>query len=114
MAILALAQTYCAAIADAGPMYESHGVNGDTIRVRFTHAEGLAATGGPPKWFAIAGDDRQFVWAEGRVDGDSVVVSSPRVPHPVAVRYAWVDNPEGVNLYNAAGLPAGPFRTDGW
>ncbi|MEI7782302.1 MAG: sialate O-acetylesterase, partial [Planctomycetota bacterium] len=52
--------------------------------------------------------------ANARIDGQSVVVTSPQVPHPVAVRYAWADNPEGCNLYNAAGLPASPFRSDEW
>jgi sialate O-acetylesterase len=61
--------------------------------------------------FAIAGADERFVWAEARVEGETVVVSSPDVPRPVAVRYGWADNPE-VNLYNGAGLPASPFRTD--
>ena len=68
---------------------------------------------GPVKGFAIAGEDSRFVWADARIDGDTVIVSSPTVPKPVAVRYGWADNPT-VNLYNAAGLPASPFRTDDW
>ena len=63
--------------------------------------------------FAVAGEDRRFVWADARIEGDEVVVSSPRVPRPAAVRYAWADNPE-CNLFNADGLPAAPFRTDDW
>ena len=64
--------------------------------------------------FQIAGEDRRFVWAKARVDGDTVVVSSDEVPKPVAVRYAWADNALAANLYNKAGLPATTFRTDDW
>jgi sialate O-acetylesterase len=66
-----------------------------------------------PKSFAIAGADHKFYWADARIDGETVVVSSSKVLKPVAVRYAWADNPE-VNLYNGANLPASPFRTDDW
>ncbi len=65
-------------------------------------------------WFQIAGADQKFVDAEAKIDGDSVVVSSPQVSAPVAVRYAWDDYPDTANLYNSAGLPAAPFRTDSW
>jgi sialate O-acetylesterase len=61
--------------------------------------------------FAIAGPDRQFAWAEAWIEGNKVVVQSDKVPHPVAVRYAWADNPSGANLYNKEGLPASPFQT---
>ena len=64
--------------------------------------------------FAVAGADRKLVWAEARIEGDRVVVWSDRVPSPVAVRYAWADNPSTANLYNREGLPAAPFRTDTW
>ncbi len=64
--------------------------------------------------FAVAGNDRKFHWAEASIEGtDQIVVSSTEVPHPVAVRYAWADNPI-CNLVNSAGLPASPFRTDDW
>lgn len=63
--------------------------------------------------FAVAGADRKFYWAAARIDGDRVIVSSPDVPRPVAVRYGWADNPR-CNLYNAEHLPAVPFRTDSW
>jgi len=69
--------------------------------------------GGVVKGFAIAGEDRRFVWADARIDGDAVIVASPKVLKPVAVRYGWADNPIA-NLYNGAGLPASPFRTDDW
>ena len=62
---------------------------------------------------AIAGGDKKFVWADARIVGDTVVVSSPAVSSPVAVRYAWANNPP-CNLINKAGLPASPFRTDDW
>ena len=63
--------------------------------------------------FAIAGADRKFVWADAVIDGETILVSSPQVARPVAVRYAWAGNPV-CNLVNKAGLPASPFRTDSW
>jgi len=102
-------------LTHAGPLYRSMKIEGGKIRVAFDHTGGgLVARGGPLRRFAIAGKDRRFVWARAEIDGDSVVVWSPDVPHPVAVRYAWADNPAGCNLYNRAGLPASPFRTDDW
>ena len=85
------------------------------MRVRFRHADGGLTTsdGAAPKGFAVAGADRQWRWADARIDGESVLVSSPDVPQPVAVRYAWADNPEAT-LTNGEGLPASPFRTDDW
>jgi sialate O-acetylesterase len=64
--------------------------------------------------FAVAGADRIWHWADAEIEGDTVVVSSPQVPEPVAVRYAFSCWPEGANLYNRNGLPASPFRTDDW
>ncbi|NNE90484.1 MAG: 9-O-acetylesterase, partial [Verrucomicrobiales bacterium] len=75
--------------------------------------EDISATGKLSQ-FAIAGEDKKFHWADAKIEGDTVVVSSPNVPAPVAVRYAYAHNPEGANLYNKAGLPAVPFRTDEW
>jgi sialate O-acetylesterase len=66
------------------------------------------------KRFAIAGEDKKWVWADAVIDGKTVVVSSPKVAKPVAVRYAYSVNPAGCNLYNKEGLPASPFRTDDW
>ncbi len=99
--------------ASSGPVYRSHRVRGNEIALRFDHVHGGLKTpdGGPLKGFAIVGPDSAFVWADARIDGDRVVVSSPSVANPVAVRYGWADNPD-CNLYNAAGLPASPFRTD--
>ena len=86
------------------------------IRLKFAHADGgLVAKGGGDKLaeFSIAGDDQKFVWANARIEGDNVIVSSPDVPKPKEVRYAWQSNPQAT-LFNGAGLPAGPFRTDHW
>jgi sialate O-acetylesterase len=87
---------------------------GSAVRVHFDHvAGGLEARGGPLQGFAIAGPNRSFVWADASIEDGTVVVSNPDVENPVAVRYGWANNPS-VNLYNAAGLPASPFRTDDW
>jgi sialate O-acetylesterase len=64
------------------------------------------------KRFAIAGEDRIFVWANTKIINNQVIVWNQKVKNPVAVRYAWANNPEGANLYNKEGLPASPFRTD--
>jgi sialate O-acetylesterase len=74
----------------------------------------VEATGEKLKRFAIAGADKKWVWAEAVIDKNTVVVSSPEVREPVAVRYAFQMNPDGANLYNRDGLPASPFRTDNW
>jgi len=66
------------------------------------------------KYFAIAGADKKFVWAKAKIQGNKVIVRNDDIANPVAVRYAWADNPEGANLYNKEGLPASPFRTDEW
>lgn len=111
---IALANVYGKKIEYSGPVYQSMKADGASARVRFTHVGGgLVAKDGPLKWFQIAGADQNFVIANARIDGDTVVVSSPEVNNPVAVRYAWDNYPEGCNLFNAAGLPAAPFRTDG-
>jgi len=116
LALAALANTYGRDVVYSGPLYQSMAIEGNTVRLWFRHlGGGLVAQGGEPlKGFAIAGEDRKFVWAEAKIDGETVVVRSDQVPNPVAVRYAWADNPEGCNLYNRAGLPASPFRTDDW
>ena len=99
-------------IAVSGPLYASSSVEGKRIRIRFDYVYGgLTARGGELKGFAIADADKKFVWADAQIDGDSVLVRSESIANPVYVRYAWADNPE-CTLYNTAGLPAGPFRTD--
>jgi len=110
----ALALAYGRKLESSGPIFKSVEIAGDKAVLHFTHSGGgLVAKGGPLAGFAIAGADRRFVFADARIEGDTVVVSSPQVAQPVAVRYGWADLPK-VNLFNQAGLPASPFRTDDW
>jgi sialate O-acetylesterase len=114
LAAWALADTYGQKVTVSGPLFDAYTIRGNEIRIRFKYGTGLKTIdGGAVKGFAIAGDDRRFVWADARIDGDTVIVSSPTVSKPAAVRYGWADNPIA-NLYNKAGLPASPFRTDDW
>ena len=113
LALVALAGTYGQAIACAGPVFRGLEVRGNLAIVGFDHAEGLAAAEGKVSGFAIAGEDKVFHWAEGRIEGSTVVLQSQGVPIPLAVRYNWAGNPIG-DLRNAAGLPASSFRTDDW
>ena len=113
----ALAKDYGRDLVYSSPLFASMSVEGQSIRVRLDHVgEGLKSRdGGPLKRFEIAGADRIWHWADAKVDGKSdVLVSSPQVAKPVAVRYAWASNPEGANLVNSDGLPASVFRTDDW
>ena len=118
LALAARAVAYGEELEFSGPVYRRHEVRDRQVVIEFAHVGGgLVArgeAGGNLRGFAVAGTDRRFVWAEATLRGDRVIVSSDRVPEPVAVRYAWADNPEGANLFNAAGLPASPFRTDDW
>lgn len=110
----ALGTTYGNKIVYSGPLYDSSKIEGDHIRIQFQHiGTGLDARDGELKGFAIAGQDRKFHWAKANIEGSSVIVFSPDVSAPVAVRYAWAGSPE-CNLYNKEGLPASPFRTDDW
>ncbi|MHC4249309.1 MAG: sialate O-acetylesterase [Planctomycetota bacterium] len=123
----ALAGPYGLDVVPSGPLYKRHAVESGTVRVWFDHVgsglmvgekKGLEPTreaqGAKLQRFAVAGQDKKWVWAEARIDGDTVVVSSPDVRSPVAVRYAYSGNPLGANLYNREGMPASPFRTDEW
>ena len=153
LANLALANVYGRKLETSGPVYSGMKIEGNTVRLRFSHAAGLKSgptpnqlaglfkSGAPivPRGttppletssepdpavladstahlhgFQIAGPDGKFVDADAKIDGQSVVVSSPEVPSPTAVRYAWDNYPATANLYNGAGLPAAPFRTDNW
>ncbi|MCD4824545.1 MAG: sialate O-acetylesterase [Phycisphaerae bacterium] len=127
LAQLALSKEYGKSIVAGGPLYKGHVVEGGKIRVKFDNVggglivgrkEGLSPTravpGGKLARFAIAGANKKWVWANAVIDGTSVIVSSPKVAKPVAVRYAYSANPLGANLYNKEGLPASPFRTDRW
>ncbi len=135
LAKIALAKTYDREVVPSGPLYTSMKIEGSAIRLSFDHlGGGLVAKEVPATYdvmrkagktaplvrnrphsqlegFAICRADKRWVWADAKIDGDTVLVSSTQVPAPIAVRYAWSDNPT-CNLYNAAGLPASPFRTD--
>jgi sialate O-acetylesterase len=113
LALAAEAIAYGQQIPYSGPMYKRMKIEGQAIRLSFDHLSGglVAKDGGKLTGFAIAGADRKFVFAEAIIDGKTIVVSSPAIAAPVAVRYAWANNPL-CNLYNTAGLPAVPFRTD--
>jgi sialate O-acetylesterase len=127
LAAWALAKDFGKKIEYSGPLYNGMKVEGNKIRIAFDHANsGLMVgaktgldpvqevAGGKVKWISIAGADKQFYWADAVIDGTTLVVSSDKVPNPVAVRYAFTMNPDGANLYNKDGFPASPFRTDNW
>ncbi len=113
LALWALAKDYNQNIVYSGPLYSSHRVEGTKVRVEFQNVGGglKSRDGKPLARFEIAGQDQQWHWAEAVIDGNSVVVSCSAVPQPVAVRYAWADNPEGANLVNVEGLPTSVFQT---
>jgi sialate O-acetylesterase len=99
-------------IVYSGPVYRSSFKVADSIIIEFDHiGSGLKIKGrGDLKYFAIAGADRKFVWAEAKIEKNKVVVWSDETKNPMFVRYAWADNPAGANLYNIEGLPASPFE----
>lgn len=135
LARIALAKDYGKSIPYSGPVFDSIKIASGKAVLSFKHTDdGLVAKPLPETYdvisqtkktaplvrnspgsqlegFAICGEDKKWVWADAKIDGNTVVVSSEKVPAPVAVRYAWADNPT-CNLYNGAGLPASPFRTD--
>ena len=135
LAAIALARDYGKKIPHQSPAYESMKVENSKVRIEFAHVEGglvahpvlvtyvVKSSSGETaplvrnspqselEGFAICGEDKKWVWADAKIDGDGVVVWSSQVPAPVAVRYAWAANP-ACNLYNQAGFPASPFRTD--
>jgi len=114
LALWALGTTYRKKLEYSGPIFQSMHVQGDSVRISFLHVgSGLTIHGETLRGFTVAGSDREFHRAVAQIDSDSVVVSSPEVQAPVAVRYAWADSPE-CNLFNKDGLPASPFRTDDW
>jgi len=133
--LIAQAKHYGQPVSYSGPVFDSIAIEADKARIKFRNADGgLVAGKLSPTYnlktllgetapltrnspqsqlegFAICGEDHKWFWAEAKIDGDSVLVWSDKVPNPVAVRYAWADNPT-CNLSNGAGLPASPFRTD--
>jgi sialate O-acetylesterase len=117
LSYLALKRAYGKDFVEYGPFYKSHRVDGNKIVLTFDSVGCGLATGKdePLDSFAMAGEDRVFVWADAVIQGDSVVVSAKGVRAPMAVRYAWAMNPSHRNLlYNKEGIPASPFRTDDW
>lgn len=114
LALWARARVYGENIPYSGPLPAGQAINGDQITLSFTHTDGgLVAREGDVRGFAIAGTDQKWFPAQARIAGEQVIVSSPEVKAPVAVRYGWADNPDCA-LGNGAGLPASPFRTDHW
>jgi sialate O-acetylesterase len=115
LALIANKMVYKQAGIASGPVYANFGKEGSRIRINFTNTgSGLLTKDGKElTGFAIAGKDKKFYWAKAIIEGDHVIVSSDKVAEPVAVRYAWADNPE-CNLVNSEKLPATPFRTDTW
>lgn len=120
LALLALARTYGVDVVCDGPEFRSMRVDGNRVVLTFDNIAGGLKIGANAqsddaelRGFAVAGADRKFYWAKAEIDGETVVVSAPEVERPVAVRYAWADNPI-CNLTNGAGLPASPFRSDVW
>jgi len=127
LALVAKKLVYGEKVVASGPLYRDFKIEGGTVRVRFTET-GTGLVIGQQPWcapgvkpfpkdklvgFYLAGENKKWVEAEAKIDGDSVVVSSPQVPKPVAVRYGWANSPR-CNLYNREALPASPFRTDDW
>ncbi len=113
LALGALAMAYGKDVESSGPVYKAAEPKGRALKLTFDHLGGglVAKGGGKLEGFAVAGEDGKFAWADAAIEGDAVVVSAPGVEKPLKVRYAWANNP-ACNLYNQAGLPAVPFRTD--
>jgi sialate O-acetylesterase len=119
LALAARGITYGEKIVYSGPTYKGIKIKDNTAVISFDHVGGgllsrpldSSTESAALKGFSICGEDRKFVWAKAEIQGDRVVVSSPEVSKPVAVRYGWADFPV-VNLWNNNGLPASPFRTD--
>ncbi len=114
LAVCALANEYGEKIPWQGPTLASVQHLPGALKLRFSHSDGgLAVKGDKLEEFSIAGEDRKWHWADAKVEGDSIIVSSPMVSDPQAARYAWQANP-AATLFNGIGLPAAPFRTDHW
>lgn len=109
----ALGQHYGQEIPYVGPTMTSYDHLNGAFRLHFSHAKGGLVLKDEPHAFQVAGADQKWYWADAHVFGNSVIVSTSLVPNPVALRYDWQSNPPAV-LFNKAGLPAGPFRTDDW
>ena len=117
LAAIALKQTYTQDILHSGPMYDSASYEAGKATLTFKYVgKGLEAHDkfGYLKGFEIAGPDKVFYYAKSEIQGDKIIVSHPKVPNPIAVRYAWADSPDDANLFNIDGFPASSFRTDNW
>ncbi len=111
LALAARAMAYGERIIYSGPVFRTYTVEGERVVLRFDHVgSGLIAKDGPLRGFSIAGADENFRPAAAEIQGETVVVSTPEVSAPVAVRYGWANVPD-VNLFNREGLPASPFQT---
>ena len=111
---VALGFVYGRNVESYGPVYRSHKIEGNKIRISFSHVgQGLVFRGGDKlQGFALAGDDKQYAWAEAVIEGNDVIVSSEKIAKPVAIRYAWSGRHPWANLFNKDGLPALPFRLE--
>ena len=112
LALVALDKHYGKNFPYSGPRFASVEKLSGALKLSFTHTDGgLVVKGGKLEEFSVCGEDRKWHWADAKIVGESVVVSSSEVPNPVAARYAWQANPKAT-LFNGAGLPAVPFQTD--
>jgi sialate O-acetylesterase len=117
LSLAALKVTYNKDVVYSGPIFKSFVKEGNKMVLTFTNTgSGMVAKDkyGYLKGFSIAGEDKKFVWAKASLEGDKIIVWCESVSNPIAVRYAWADNPDDANLFNKEGLPASPFRTDSW
>ena len=117
LALAALHDTYNMDVVYSGPVYKDMEVDGARVIIEFDPMGSdllVKDKYGYVKGFALAGEDRVFHWARGKQQGNSIILECDEVKKPLAVRYAWADNPDDANLYNREGLPASPFRTDDW
>lgn len=115
LAYIALNKTYKVNVPYTGPVFQSLKIEGNKVRLTFSGTEGgLKSKGNEPlTGFAVAGEDKKYHWAKAVIQNNQIIVSSDQIANPIAVRYAWANNPV-CNLVNGAGLPATPFRTDDW
>ena len=115
LALIALKRVYKEKLIDEGPVYSTSKVEDGQMIINFKPSGSALKTsdGNELNGFAIAGSDKKFYWATGKIQGNNIILSAKEVKNPVAVRYAWANNPV-CNLVNEAGLPASPFRTDDW
>ncbi len=112
LALVALAKHYGGSYPYSGPRFASAEKLAGALKLSFTHTDGgLVVRGDKLEEFSVCGADQKWHWAEAKIEGEALVVSSPEAPNPIAARYAWQANPKAT-LFNGAGLPAVPFRTD--